>query len=208
MKVQWVWTEPICLYNCVLPQRKLSYGVFNQIELPQRELTIFWGRCDMSTKQPTSATGIHCHLAGCSWITYPKDQTKAILRKLEVANHWKMVASLNLCYYQRSQEKGERPSVGGRRRAGEEGQHPDRDSRASVLKYFWETRVLADYSLFVLVYLFIFTKLRLYWDGERFPPLLPHITLHEAENEVMKQLCLSKGHFQGANRDRGNHKIF
>lgn len=105
MKVQWVWTEPICLYNCVLPQRKLSYGVFNQIELPQRELTIFWGRCDMSTKQPTSATGIHCHLAGCSWITYPKDQTKAILRKLEVANHWKMVASLKLCYYQRRKRR-------------------------------------------------------------------------------------------------------
>jgi len=61
-----------------------------------------------------------------------------------------------------SEEKAERPSVGGQRRAGEEGQHPDRDSRASVLKYFCETRVLADCSLFVLVYLFIFTKLLLY----------------------------------------------
>lgn len=52
VKVPWVWTEPICLYNCVLPQSKLSYRVFIKIELPECELTIFRRSCDMSTKQP------------------------------------------------------------------------------------------------------------------------------------------------------------
>lgn len=54
VKVRWVWTEPICLDNCVLPQSKLSYRVFIKIELPQCELTILQRRCDMSTKQPIS----------------------------------------------------------------------------------------------------------------------------------------------------------
>lgn len=49
-----MWTEPICLYNCVLPQSKLSYRVFIKIELPQCELTILRRRCDMSTKQLVS----------------------------------------------------------------------------------------------------------------------------------------------------------
>lgn len=49
-----MWTEPICLYNRILPQSKLSYRVFIKIELPQCELTIFQRSCDMSTKQPVS----------------------------------------------------------------------------------------------------------------------------------------------------------
>lgn len=73
VKVRWVWTAAICLYNCVLPQSKLSYRVFIKIELPQCELTIFQRHCDMSTKQPMSATRNRCCLAGCSWITYQND---------------------------------------------------------------------------------------------------------------------------------------
>lgn len=120
VKIRWVWTEPICLYNCVLPQSKWSYGVFIKIELPQCKLTIFHRHCDMSTKQLPSATRNRCPLQAAAELltktirqSYP--QKAGSLPTRGNSDNSKTVF---IPYLEQPEERRELPRVGLHGRAG------------------------------------------------------------------------------------------